>query len=302
MPPDGENLGAVRDSLSFVGTADGLDRWRSGHDAQRQEIGGRPRILHYLSVPPSASPGSSQSSDRRPERGRAGDHGEAVRHGPCIGAALNATLHRVFDESQIFRIDHFLGKEAVQNILALRFANGMFEPVWNRNHIDHVQIDVPETLSIGTRAALLREHGRLSRHGRDTPLSGARLRRDGAPHVARGEGARRREDQGVRRDAAAATRDVVRGQYEGYRDEEGVAPDSETETFVAVRAQVDNWRWAGVPFFLRTGNVSPRAAICSRSRSSSRRVACSRSTPLSRRSRSGATTSRSSSATPAASR
>ena len=206
-PPDDEHWEPFARLLSYVGTADGLDRLaETVADAQRQ-IGGRPRVLHYLSVPPSASAGvvtelrtTGLNADAR-----------VIMEKPfgtdlASARALNATLLTAFDESQIFRIDHFLGKEAVQNILALRFANGLFEPVWNRNHIDHVQIDVPETLSIGTRAELLRGHGRLSRHGRDAPVPGARLRRDGAPHVARGEGPRRREDQGLRRDAAASTR------------------------------------------------------------------------------------------------
>ena len=254
MPPDGEHWEAFASLLSYVGTADGLDRLASAVTDAQREIGGRPRVLHYLSVPPSASAGvvtelrtTGLNADAR-----------VIMEKPfgtdlASSRALNATLLTAFDESQIFRIDHFLGKEAVQNILALRFANGMFEPVWNCNHIDHVQIDVPETLSIGTRAAFYEGTGAY----RDmvvthlfqvlgfvameppTSLDAATLAAEKAQVF----------------DAMPPLRpaDVVRGQYEGYRDEKGVRSDSETETFVAVRAQVDNWRWSGVPFFLRTG-------------------------------------------------
>ena len=173
---------------------------------------------------------------------------------------LNRVVHSAFDESDVFRIDHFLGKESVENILALRFANGLFEPVWNRDHVDHVQIDVPETLSIEGRAGVLRGHRRLPGHGRHAPVPGARLRRDGAADLARAEGAARGEEQGLRGDASRSTPShVVRGQYEGYRRGAGVvAATRSTETFVALEVEIDNWRWAGVPFFLRTGKCMAR--------------------------------------------
>jgi glucose-6-phosphate 1-dehydrogenase len=166
---------------------------------------------------------------------------------------LASAVRAVFDESQIFRIDHFLGKESVDNILAFRFANGLFEPVWNRTHIAYVQIDVPETLSIEGRANFYDKTGAY----RDmivthlfqvlgfvameppTMLTAQQLRAEKAKVY----------------DALKPidVRHVVRGQYEGYLKEPGVAPDSQTETMVAVRAEVDNWRWHGVPFYLRSG-------------------------------------------------
>jgi glucose-6-phosphate 1-dehydrogenase len=166
---------------------------------------------------------------------------------------LNHQLHSVFAEHCIFRIDHYLGREAVQNLLALRFANGMFEPVWNRNHIDHVQIDVPETLSIEMRGSFYEETGAF----RDMIVT----------HLFQVLGFVAMEPPtslepkalGVEREKvfesmpALRPGDVVRGQYKGYRDEDGVAADSDTETFVAVKAFVDNWRWEGVPFYLRSG-------------------------------------------------
>ena len=218
------------------------------------EIGGEVRRLYYLSVPPAAFEpilemiGSTMLNERA----------SVVLEKPFgydldSARELNAVLHKVFDESQIFRIDHYLGREAVQNILALRFANGMFEPVWNRDHIDHVQIDVPETLAIGTRATFYERTGAL----RDmvvTHLFQVLGYVAMEPPVSLQPKPLVTEKNKVF-DAMSALRpeDVVRGQYEGYRDEEGVAPDSDTETFVALRAHVDNWRWAGIPFFLRTG-------------------------------------------------
>ena len=168
---------------------------------------------------------------------------------------LNQALHAVFDESQIFRIDHFLGKESVDNILAFRFANGLFEPIWNRNHIRYVQIDVPETLSIEGRAAFYDATGAY----RDmvvTHLFQVLAFVAMEPPVSLSAGPLREEKfkvyQALR---PLEVRHVVRGQYEGYRSEPGIAADSQTETLVAVRAEVENWRWHGVPFYLRSGKA-----------------------------------------------
>ena len=167
--------------------------------------------------------------------------------------ALNASLHETFAEEQIFRIDHFLGKEAALNILAFRFANGLFEPIWNRDHIDHVQIDVPETLALEARAAFYESTGAY----RDmvvTHLFQVLAFMAMEPPTALDPAAISEEKNKVFRSMLPIEpTDVVRGQYAGYRDEPGVAPHSETETFVALRCDIDNWRWAGVPFYLRTG-------------------------------------------------
>jgi glucose-6-phosphate 1-dehydrogenase len=166
---------------------------------------------------------------------------------------LNEMVHEVIDEDRVFRIDHFLGKEAAQNILALRFANGLFEPIWNRSHIDHIQIDVPETLGVGTRAAFYEKTGAF----RDmvvTHLFQILAFVAMEPPTALAPGPITDEKNKVFRSLQPLDPSlVVRGQYEGYREEPGVDPDSSAETFIALRCELDNWRWNGVPFYLRTG-------------------------------------------------
>lgn len=210
--------------------------------------------LHYLSVPPKAALAAVQAIGEAGlvERSRVvmekpfgTDHASAV--------ALNARLHTVFDEDQIFRIDHFLGKEAAQNILAFRFANGLFEPIWHRNSISHIEIDVPETLGLTQRGDFYESTGAY----RDmvvTHLFQILAFTAMEPPTSLEPAAISREKNKVFRSMQPIQpTDVVRGQYTGYHDEPGVAPDSETETFVALKCYVDNWRWAGVPFYLRTG-------------------------------------------------
>jgi len=186
------------------------------------------------------------------------DHSRIVMEKPfgvdlASAVALNAKLHDVFQEDQIFRIDHFLGKEPAQNILAFRFANGLFEPIWNRNFIDHVQIDVPETLGLGKRTGFYETTGAF----RDmvvTHLFQILAFMAMEPPTALLPAPISEEKNKVFRSLAPLDpHHVVRGQYAGYRSEEGVDPESDTETLIALKCSIDNWRWAGVPFFLRTG-------------------------------------------------
>ncbi len=252
MPPTGAEWEAFERELTYV-HLDAHALSAAIHDAEA-EMPGSPRRLHYLSVPPKAF----DSILAILEAERLGERGRVILEKPFgwdlqSARELNARLHRVFGEEQIFRIDHYLGREAVQNILALRFANGIFEPVWNRYHVEHVQIDVPETLGIENRGEFYEQTGAL----RDMLVTHL-LQVVGfvamEPPVSLESGPLRDEKQKVFDSIAPLrTEDVVRGQYAGYRDEPGVAPDSRTETFVAARVHVDNWRWNGVPFFLRTG-------------------------------------------------
>jgi glucose-6-phosphate 1-dehydrogenase len=240
--------------LTYLGQSAGAASLAKAVAAQEGELGGEPRRLHYLSVPPKAARdvvtmlGEAQLVDRARivmEKPFGTDLPSAIE--------LNRSVHRIFAEDQIFRIDHFLGKEAALNILAFRFANGLFEPIWNRQHIDHVQIDVPETLALGRRAPFYESTGAY----RDmvvTHLFQVLAFMAMEPPTALEPLAISEEKNKVFRSMLPIEpRRTVRGQYVGYLDEDGVAPHSDTETFIALRCDIDNWRWAGVPFFLRTG-------------------------------------------------
>jgi glucose-6-phosphate 1-dehydrogenase len=165
---------------------------------------------------------------------------------------LNRIAHEVFDESQIFRIDHYLGKETVQNILVFRFGNALWEPLWNRRYIDHIQLSVCEDIGIEGRGRFYERTGAI-RDMVQTHLFQVLTFLTMEPPAAFDPESLRDEKVKVFRAVDVSPDTVVRGQYRGYRDEEGVAADSDVETFVALRAEIDSWRWAGVPFFLRTG-------------------------------------------------
>jgi glucose-6-phosphate 1-dehydrogenase len=223
-------------------------------EAAVRQPGREVNFLHYLSVPPKAALDVVRQLDEAHlvERSRIimeKPFGTDLR----TAKKLNARLHEVFDESQIFRIDHFLGKEAAQNILAFRFANGLFEPIWNRNFIDHVQIDVPETLGLEDRTKFYESTGAY----RDmvvTHLMQVLAFMAMEPPTSLAPGPISDEKNKVFRSMRPLEpHNVVRGQYSGYRQHHDTADDSDTETFIALKVEIDNWRWAGVPFFLRTG-------------------------------------------------
>jgi glucose-6-phosphate 1-dehydrogenase len=256
VKPDGEAWRQFEGALHF-GAADPDDPAAlvAAIDKAEGEIGGQPRRLFHLAVPPAAFGSVIKMLGAT---GLAHGLTRVIVEKPfgtdlASAQALNAEIHEVFDESQIFRIDHFLGKESVDNILALRFANGLFEPVWNRQHISYVQIDVPETLSIEGRAGFYEKTGAY----RDMIVTHL-LQVLGivAMEPPASLSAKALRDETVKVFECVPpinVKHVVRGQYDGYLAEPGVAPGSQTETFVALRAEVDNWRWAGVPFCLRTG-------------------------------------------------
>ena len=240
--------------LDYVPQSAGPAALREAVHAARASMGGESRLLHYLSVPP----GAALSAVQMLGEAQLVEQARIVMEKPfgvdlASAVSLNRRLHEVFAEEQIFRIDHFLGKEPAQNILAFRFANGLFEPIWNRNFIDHVQIDVPETLGLGKRSGFYEQTGAY----RDmvvTHLFQILAFMAMEPPTALEPAPISEEKNKVFRSMLPIhPGDVVRGQYTGYRDEPGVDPQSETETFIALKCFIDNWRWAGVPFFLRTG-------------------------------------------------
>jgi glucose-6-phosphate 1-dehydrogenase len=254
--PSGAEWDAFAASLSF-GAADpgNSGPLESAVRAAEEAIGGSPRRLFHLAIPPAAF---TSVIGELGASGLATPRSHVIIEKPfgtdlASARSLNAAVHKVFSEDQVFRIDHFLGKESVDNILAFRFANGLFEPIWNRNYLRYVQIDVPETLSIEGRTAFYDATGAyrdmvvthlfqvLGFVAMEPPTSLA------AKPL--------RDEKGKVFDSLRPVdvRHVVRGQYDGYRSSPGVPPDSDTETMIAVRAEVENWRWQGVPFFLRSG-------------------------------------------------
>ncbi len=245
---------AFAGNLDYVPLSAGPAALKAAVERAELAIGGECRRLHYLSVPPNAA----LAAVRR--LGEAGlvENARIIMEKPfgtdlASAVALNRHLHEVFSEEQIFRIDHFLGKEPAQNILAFRFANGLFEPIWNRNFIDHVQIDVPETLGLGQRAGFYEQTGAY----RDMVVTHlfqilGFMAMEAPTHLAP-KPISEEKNKVFRSLLPIQPTDVVRGQYIGYRAEEGVSPESDNETFIALRCYIDNWRWAGVPFYLRTG-------------------------------------------------
>ena len=249
----------------------GLGAFIKGIEQERGTGGSR---LFYLSTPPSLYTHIVQrlgeAGFNRPE-----DSDAWVRlviekpFGRDVGSsqALNQVVASVFSEAQVYRIDHYLGKETVQNILVFRFANGIFEPLWNRNHVDHVQITVSETLGVESRGAYYEESGALRDMIQNHILQLLCLVAMEPPVTFDPYPVRDEKTKVMRALRPIAPADVdqvaVRGQYgpgfvggqrvPGYREEKGVSAESITETYAALKLGVDNWRWAGVPFYLRTG-------------------------------------------------
>jgi glucose-6-phosphate 1-dehydrogenase len=251
---DPESWCAFSKSLHYVSQSCGSEILATRVYDLEAELGDDVARLHYLSVPPAAAPdvvctlGKTGLAERARiimEKPFGTDLASAVK--------LNASLHTTFDEEQIFRIDHFLGKEAALNILAFRFANGLFEPIWNRQHIAHVQIDVPEALSIGHRIPFYENTGAYRDMVVNHLFQVLAFMAMEPPTALEPRSIGEEKNKVFRSLSPIEPAHVVRGQYEGYLDEPGVRPHSETETFVALRCEIDNWRWAGVPFYLRTG-------------------------------------------------
>ncbi|HEX5192213.1 MAG TPA: glucose-6-phosphate dehydrogenase [Solirubrobacteraceae bacterium] len=246
---------AFAQRLSFVASSaeDGTEL-AAAVTAAEGEIDATGERLVYLSVPP----GAMQDMVRMLGASGIADNCSLVvekpfGHDVASARQLNAALHEVLAEESIYRIDHFLGKEAAQNILALRFANGILEPIWNRDHIAYVQIDVPEALDIQGRAGFYEQTGAF----RDMVVTHL-MQILGIVALEPPSRINSESLQLERTKVFEALRPldperVVFGQYDGYRDEDGVAGDSSVETLAALEVFVDSWRWSGVPFYLRTG-------------------------------------------------
>jgi glucose-6-phosphate 1-dehydrogenase len=251
---DDADWAAFANNLQYVPMGAGAEGLRAAVLEAERVFNGESRRLHYLSVPPNAALSAVRLL------GEAGlvERSRIIMEKPfgtdlASAVTLNSRLHEVFDEDQIFRIDHFLGKEAAQNILAFRFANGLFEPIWNRNFIDHVQIDVPETLGLGKRAGFYEATGAYKDMVVTHLFQILAFTAMEAPTSLEPAPISEEKNKVFRSLMPIDPANVVRGQYQGYRKEEGINRESDTETFIALKCAIDNWRWAGVPFFLRTG-------------------------------------------------
>ncbi len=253
-PVKDEDWKRFSDNLNYLPLSAGPEKLHTTVVEAENALGGDCRRLHYLSIPPKAALSVIELLGKANLVERA----HVVMEKPFgvdlkSAVALNKEVHKVFNESQVFRIDHFLGKEPAQNILAFRFANGLFEPIWNRNFIDNIQIDVPETLGLDGRSGFYENTGAF----RDmvvTHLFQILAFVAMEPPAALDPASITEEKRKVFKSMLKIEpTDVVLGQFSGYRDLPGVDPESQTETFIALKCTIDNWRWAGVPFYLRTG-------------------------------------------------
>ncbi len=226
--------------------------------ALRRELGPAERPLHYLAIPPSLFDDVVTAlGDAGCTRGARVVVEKPFGRDLASARELNAVLHREFGERSIFRIDHYLGKEAVQNILYFRFANSFLEPIWNRNHVRAVRVTMAEDFGLAGRERFYEEVGALRDVVQNHLLQTVSLLAM-EPPAGRGAEAIRDEKVKVFRSMRTLRSDqVVRGQFDGYRRQPGVAPDSDVETYVAIEAWIDSWRWEGVPFLIRTGKLLP---------------------------------------------
>jgi glucose-6-phosphate 1-dehydrogenase len=227
----------------------------------KQALGNSTRPIHYLAIPPSRFASVVQGLAKS---GCAADARVIVEkpfgRDLATAQALDRTLHEVFPESAIFRIDHYLGKEAVQNLLYFRFANTFLEPIWNRHYVKDVQITMAEQFGVQGRGAFYEEVGAIRDVVQNHLLQVTALLAMDAPTGHEPEAMQAEKLRLFRAMRPLDPKEVVRGQFKGYRDEPGVAKNSQIETFAALCLHIDTWRWAGVPFYIRAGKCLPISA------------------------------------------
>ncbi len=255
---DADASTALTDHLRYV---KGSDEEIKTFHALRRELGEARHPLHYLAVPPALFGEVVTSLEAS---GCAAGARIIVEkpfgHDLASAMALNRVIHQVFAEPAVFRIDHYLGKEAVQNLLYFRFANSFLEPIWDRDHVSSVQISMPEAFDVADRGAFYDQAGAIRDVIQNHLLQVVSLLAMEPPSGRAPEAIRNQQFKVIDSIRPLTPRDLVRGQYRGYRDVKGVALDSNVETFAALRLQVDTWRWDGVPFYIRTGKSLPVTA------------------------------------------